>query len=408
MRVSRSSQRDALAFRGARLFLGGQTLSFIGTFVQQFAQSWLVLQLTGDKRALPASVALQTLPLLLLGSWAGALADRFDNRRLLLITNSLNAILAFTLAAMVATERATVPVVFVFAAIGGVIGAFDRPASQAMLSELAPHSAVAGLVSLNAMIFPIARLVGPPVASALIGSSSIAMCFFVNAASFVVAAISLLFIKSGDLHPRTKTPRAPGQIKAGFQYAKRDPIVGPGLITMFVVGFAGFNFTMVMPMMAKFTFDASDATLSVVLMLSAVGSLLGGVFSGRLGVPNLRTAGLAAVAFGVTLSAFGLAPNIGTWFGLSFVVGCTATLFTTLVVAILQTSSRPDMIGRVMALYGIAFLGTTPLGAIAVALLSSAVSTRAPFAVGGVVVAGAGAWLLGQTKRSAAVVAIRH
>ena len=173
---------------------------------------------------------------------------------------------------------------------------------------------------------------------------------------------------------------------AGLRYARHDAVVGPVLLAMFVVGFAGFNFPMVMPLMAKFVYHVNEKKLSVPISFSAAGSLLSGILAARLTKPSMKMLGVSSLIFGVVLGIYGAAPTYYWWVVVAFPVGYTAALYTTMVVQVLQKSSRPEMVGRVMALYGIAFFGTTPIGAVFVALLSDHVSVRAPFIIGGVIV----------------------
>ena len=173
---------------------------------------------------------------------------------------------------------------------------------------------------------------------------------------------------------------------AGLRYARRDPVVGPVLLSMFFVGLAGFNFPIVMPLMAKYTFHVSQARLSVPMACSAIGSLLGGAMVAGIKKPTIRMLGLGAATFGVVLAAYGGAPTYALWVAVAFPIGFITALYTTTVTQLLQQASRPEMLGRVMALYGIAFLGTTPIGAVLVAVLASNFTARAPFLVGGAMV----------------------
>lgn len=384
--MSSTSRFAALQGFNLRVFVVGSTLSYVGSFVQMFAQSWLVLSITGDRASLPYSIGLSTLPLLLFGTWGGSVVDRLDNRRLMMFTTTANATLALVLAVLVQRGQISVGAVYIVATVSGFVSVFERPAMQAVLSELAPPEHITSAVALNAMVFPIARLLGPPLASLVIAASSIAACFYVNAASYLFFFAALLLLRRRDMIARVARCPRKGMVTAGLRYARHNPVVGPVLLGMFFVGLAGFNFTTVMPLMAKYTFHVSEGRLSVPLSLSAVGSIAAGIAVAGLKRPTIRWLGVCAVSFGVLLAMYGGAPSYLGWVLVSLPVGFAATVYTTMVTQLLQKSSRPDMLGRVMALYGIAFLGTTPLGALCVALLSTSFSTRAPFLVGGTVV----------------------
>jgi MFS family permease len=363
-----------------------------------------VLTISGNRSALPITIGLQAVPLLLLGTWGGTVVDRFDNRRLLAATTVINAVAAAGLGAVVASGHATVGIVYVFSLLSGLLLVLERPALQAFLSELASPEEISSAVALNGMVQPLSRLVGPPLASLIITIGSVAACCFVNATSYLVFLGSLVALRRADMRPRALvTSHRRGLVREGLRYARRDPVVGPVLLAMLFVGTAGFNFQMVMPLMGQYTFHVSEARLSVPMVCSAVGSLLGGVVIAGLRRPTVRMLGAGAVLLGVALVAYGAAPSYWWWVAAAFPIGIVTAVYTTMVIQLLQQSSRPEMLGRVMALYGIAFLGTTPIGALFVAWLAGNVSARAPFVVGGVIVLATGTAVLALARRRAAV-----
>ena len=382
-----------------RVYLLGSSLSYIGTFTQAFAQWWLVLTISGNRTALPITIGLQAAPLLLLGTWGGTVVDRFDNRRLLVVTTLVNVVAAVGLGLLVASGQATVATVYLFSLASGILLVFERPALQAILSELAKPDEIPSAVGLNAMVQPLSRLVGPPLASLIIAVSSIQACCYVNGVSYVVFLASLVALRRGEMLPRKQPGSRKGMVMAGWRYARQDPVVGPVLLAMFFVGLAGFNFPTVMPLMAKYTFHVSAARLSVPMACSAIGSLIGGAVVAGMRTPTLRMLGVGAAAFGVTLAAYGGAPTYVLWVVVAFPIGFITAVYTTMVLQLLQQSSRPEMLGRVMALYGMAFLGTTPFGAILVAWLASSFGARAPFLAGGAVVLLTGAATLLRAAR---------
>lgn len=377
-----------------RVYIAGSSLSYVGLYVQSFAQWWLVLSITGNRSALPFTIGLQTVPLLLFGTWGGSVIDRLDNRRLMTITSIVNMAAAIGLGVLVQTGHVQVLTVYGFALLMGFVSVLERPALQAIVSELAQPTEVPGAVALNAMVFPIARLLGPPIATLIIAISGIAACFYVNAGSYLFFLAALAMLRRDEMFPRRQTRQRKGMIVEGFRYVRHDPIVGPVLVAMFFIGLAGFNFPMVMPLMAKYTFHLNEARLSLPVSLSAVGALVAGVIAAGLQKPTVRLLAIGALLFGALLVAYGGAPNYLVWVVVSLPVGIAATMFTTVVVQVLQKASRPEMLGRVLALYNIAFLGTTPIGALFVAWLSTVFTPRAPFVAGGVVVALTGVAML--------------
>ena len=400
MRVKNSGLSSLRSFN-VRIYIAGSSLSYVGLYVQSFATWWLVLSITDSRAALPFTIGLQTVPLLLFGTWGGSIIDRFDNRRLMTLTSAVNMTAAIALGLLVQHGHVAVVTVYGFSLVAGFVSVFERPALQAMISELARPEELPSAVALNAMVFPIARLLGPPIATLIIAVSGLAVCFYVNAGSYFFFLAALTLLRRHEMFPRRQATSRKGMVAAGFRYVRGDPVVGPVLLAMFVVGLAGFNFQMVMPLMAKYTFHLSEGELALPVSLSAVGALAAGVVMAGLKKPTVRIVGIGGVLFGALLIAYGDAPNYVVWAAISFPIGVAATVFTTVVVQILQAASRPEMLGRVLALYNIAFLGTTPIGALFVAWLSTAFTPRAPFVAGGVVVAVTGAvMLLARARRS--------
>ncbi len=369
--------------------------------MQSFAQAWLVLTITGNQSSLPLSIALQTLPLLLFGTWGGSIVDRFDNRWLLVVSSSLNAVLSLTLGLLVLTDHARLDAIYVFALLTGFVTVVERPATQAFLSQIVPAHDVASAVGLNAMVFPFARLAGPALSSLVIALLGLSWCFFLNTVSFVVFVVALLRMRPDDLFERVRLSTRRGMVSDGLRYARHDEVIANTLVVMFFVGLAGFNFLAVVPMMAKYTFKLSEAGMALPLGLSAIGSLVAGAFAAGQRMPTIRLQAVVACAFGILLIGYGAAPTTLLWVIVAFPVGVAATLFQAFTSSILQQSTRPDMLGRVMALNSIAFLGTTPIGMLLVAWLSTVIGPRAPFVAGGIVVAltGAASESVNQARR---------
>jgi MFS family permease len=402
--AARPSPMQIMRVPNVRRYIVGQAVSYTGTFAQGFSQILLVLKLSNNPRTVPIMVAIQMVPLLILGSWGGTVADRFDNRKLLLASNIVSALLAGSLGLLVQLERVNVVIVTVFAVLLGIVGVVDRPCSQAILSEVCPPDRITEAVGLNSMVPPFARLAGPALASLLGAFLGLAASFWFNGLSYLVLIVALLRLDRSALFERRKAARQKGLVKEGFLYARHDRIVGPALAVLFGVGLAGFNFTTALPLMSKFIYgldpasSADNGRFALVQAVSAVGSLIAGVLVAKFATPTLRVMAISAVVFGVSLVALGQAPNYWWWLVIAFPVGVLATWFTSLTTSILQTSSRPDMLGRVMALFSIGFMGTTPIGALMVAWLAEAFSARAPFTVGGIFTALSGLVLLAAQR----------
>jgi MFS family permease len=371
----------ALRVRNVKYYVIGQAISLVGSFVQGFAQTILILRLTRSPQIFTATIILQTLPLLVLGPWGGLIADRLDNRKILMLTSTLSLTTAGALAWLVHSGGVSIGRVQVLALLFGFVNAFERPAAQAILSELAGPNDMANAVALNAMTFPIARLLGPVIAGILVETVELAWCFAVNAISYVAVIVALILLRVSEFYPRRKTERAKGQLRDAVHYVRQSPSVRTPLLAMFVVGTLAFNFTTVMPLMNRFTFGNNPRWLTAALSMSAVGSLIGGAVLAGKRESNERTLAIVSVAFGIALLGLALAPTVWIWVVVGVPVGFVATWFTTAVTTLLQRNSAPSMLGRVTALFGIAFLGTTPIGATLVGYLTEHVSARAPFVV---------------------------
>lgn len=383
----------ALRVRNLKYYVVGQSLSMVGSFVQGFAQTILILRLSPSPQVFTAIIIFQTVPLLILGPWGGVVADRIDNRLILILTSGLSLTTAGVLAWLVHSGGANIGRMQMLALLFGVVSAIERPAAQAILSELAGPNDMANAVALNAMIPPIARLLGPVIAGILVETVELAWCFAINALSYVAVIVALAFLRSAEFYPRRKAERAKGQLRDGLQYAWRTPPVRTPLLAMVVVGTLAFNFTTVMPLMNRFSFGNNPRWLTAALSASAVGSLVGGAVLAGKRESSQRTLALATIAFALTLLVLALAPVVWVWVLVGIPVGIAATWFTTAVTTLLQRNASPPMLGRVMALFGIAFMGTTPIGATLVGYLTQHVDARAPF-----VLAGIGTFLCGLVQ----------
>ena len=384
----------AMRVRNVKYYVIGQSLSMVGSFVQGFAQTILILRLSPSPQVFTAIIILQSVPLLLFGSWGGLIADRIDNRLILILTSGLSLTTAGVLAWLVHIGGASIGRMQVLALLFGVVSTFERPAAQAILSELAGPNDMANAVALNAMIPPIARLLGPVIAGILVETVELAWCFAINAVSYLAVIVAVCMLRSAEFYPRRKTERAKGQLRDGLRYAWQTPSVRTPLIAMLVVGTLAFNFTTVMPLMNRFSFGNSSRWLTTALSASAIGSLIGGAVLAGKRESSQRTLALAAVAFGVSLLALALAPVVWVWVLVGIPVGIAATWFTTAVTTLLQRNSSPPMLGRVMALFGIAFMGTTPIGATLVGYLTEHVDARAPFILASIATTACGLLLL--------------
>ncbi|WP_251008950.1 MFS transporter [Curtobacterium sp. ISL-83] len=374
----------SLSGRNYRIWFSGALVSNVGTWMQRTAQDWIVLtQLTHNNAiAVGITMALQFGPQLLLLPVTGLVADRFDRRTMLMITQGLMGTLGLALGIMVLTNTATLWSLYGFALALGVVAAFDTPTRQAFVSDVVHGENVANAVALNSASFNAARLIGPAVAGVLIAAIGSGWVFVINAGSFLAVLIALRFVDPSQLAERIHPKRGKGQIVAGFQYVRTRPDIIVVLCMIFVVGTFGVNFPIFTSTMARVEFHKGAGEFGLLNSVMAVGSVLGALLSARRDKPRMRTFVIAAAGFGVACTAAALAPSYWSFAIVLMFVGLASLTFMTTANALVQTTTEPVMRGRVMALYMAVFAGGTPIGAPIVGAIADAYGPRWAIAVG--------------------------
>ena len=375
----RSSFR-ALRSRPFRLYFGGQVVSASGSFLQQTAIGWLVLELTGSPSDLGLVLAASGIPSLLFGPWGGAVADRVDLRKLLLGTQTLYCLLAALLWVLALTGEASVAALVAVGVASGVVQIADSPARQALVSRLVPPDDLASAVSLNGVVVNSARVVGPALAGVLIVTVGTTVCFGLNALSYL-AVIAALFV----IRPRKAGgPAPPGRrgVKEGLRYAAGRQQLWLPLVMMSVVGLLAFNFAVVLPVFAKETFHGTGGTYGLLTTMLSVGAIAGSLAVGLIHHPRRPYLVFAALGFGITSAATAVAPNVAVACVALVVTGATAFCFVTLCSTTLQLHSSSAYRGRIMALWVFVYLGTTPIGSIVTGWIIAASGPRAALLVG--------------------------
>ncbi len=379
-----SAMFDSLSVRNYRLWFGGALVSNTGAWMQRIAQDWLVLtQLTDeDATAVGVTMALNFAPQLLLVPITGLVADRFDRRTVLFITQISMAMLGLGLGILTLAGVVQLWMVFCFALGLGLASAFDAPVRQAFVSELVPAGKLGNAVALNASAFNAARLVGPAVAGLLVAAVGSGWVFVINAASFAGVLIALALLRSADFVTFTRPPRGRA-VRDGIRYVRGRPDIVLVLVMVFLIGTFGFNFSVFLATMARIEFDLGPDVFGVLSSVLAIGSMTGALLSARRERPRLRTIALAAAGFGLGLIACAFAPNIWVFGAILVLVGYAALTMMTTANAYVQTTTRPALRGRVMALYLAIFLGGTPVGAPIIGWLTDVLGPRWAMGVGG-------------------------
>lgn len=346
-----------------RRFLPGQVLSLTGTWMQTVAQAWLVLELTGSGTTLGLVVALERLPILLLAPYGGLVADRVDKRRLLMCVQSAMSGLALTLGALTVAGVVQLWHVGLLALLLGVSNAFENPARQAFVLDMVGAENVRNAVSLNSVIAAAARIVGPAVAGILIAVTGTGVCFLVNAATFTAVIYALASMDVGTLRSAVPQARAPRQLTEGLRYVAANPSLAVPVTMMAVIGMLTYVFQVVLPVVARQVFHGDATVYGAMTAAMGAGALVGGlVTAGRGGRTGLRPMCGYASAFGVAILAAAAAPSLPLMVIALTLVGAASVGFMAIANSTLQLASSPAMRGRVMALFAMAFLGTTPVG----------------------------------------------
>jgi MFS family permease len=394
----------ALTSRSYRIYLGGQSLANTGTWMQSIAQDWLVYALTHSSTSVGVTMALQFLPILVLGVHTGGLADRLPKRRILLTTQALNAAATTVLAVITIAGAVRAADVYAFALLSGLIFAFDAPARQAFVAEVAPPGQLRAAIALNAAVFQATRLIGPAIAALLIANVGTGWVFAVNAACYAGPAAGLLRLRPSDLNPAPAASHEPGTLRATARYLRRRPEV---LWTIFLVGMFGtfgLNFPIVLTAMAKSTFGGNASTYGLFNIALAVGSAAGALFAGAAARPGPRAIVAWAAVFGVMQVAAALAPDLAVFLVLLGTMGLTNLAFQAMANASVQVAVDARLRGRVMGLYMLAFIGGTPVGAPLIGVLTSHFGARAGMTVCGVIPVLAAAVVAAARTRSAGAV----
>lgn len=382
-RTFRARTFAALRVRNFRLYFIGQLISISGTWMQSVAQGWLVLQITGSSVDLGVAVALQFLPTLLVGSYGGLLADRFEKRRILYFTQSGAGLLALALGLLVSSGHVTLSEVYAIALGLGVVNLFDTPARQAFVQQMVGRDLIANAVSLNSVLMNAGRLVGPGVATALIATLGTAACFYANAGSFLAVLIALWMMQSSEFIPMRTVAREKGQLRLGLRYAFETPVLRNVLVIVTVLGTFAYNFTVTLPLLARVTFHEHTATQYGILMgAMGLGAVVGGLTVAYRSRPTMELLALLALGFGVSMNLTALAPSIHLAQLALVPTGAFSIAMMSTANALLQLNSKEHMRGRVMSLYSIAFLGTTPIGAPLMGVIASASNPRVAISVG--------------------------
>jgi len=386
---------SSLSNHNYRKYFLGQTTSLVGTWMQMTAQSWLVFTLTHSATDIGLVVALQTLPVLLLGPYGGVVADRVDKRKLMIVLQTAMGVQAGILAVLALAHMVTYLDVCILAIVLGLNNAFENPSRQSFVLEMVGPKDLRNAVSLNSTMNNVARAVGPAIAGIIIASFGEGWCFALNAVSFVAVVFSLMIMDKSTLSPSVPTERAKGQLREGFRYIAATPKLLYPLIMMALVGMLAYEFQVTLPVVAGRIFHGSSEVYGVMMASMGVGAVIGGLWSASKGRTGTRAMIRAALFFGAFITFAAISPMIGIEFFALALVGFASVSFLSMTNSTLQLETDPQMRGRVMALWAVAFMGTTPIGGPLIGWIISETNARVGLGVGAAscFVAAAMGWL---------------
>lgn len=375
---------SSMRHRNYRLFFFGQLVSVMGTWMQTVAQSFLVLDLTHSGTDLGLVTAVRFLPILFFGPAGGLFADRRDKRRILYVTQALSGLLAAIFAVLTGTHVIQMWLVYVLALSLGLVNVFDNPARQSFISEMVPPEDLPNAVTLNSVSMNLARVFGAAVGGVLAAVLGLALCFACNAISFVAVIASLAAMNGALLYPARPVRRSPGQIRQGLRYVRETPELLIPLLMIALVGTLAWEFQVTLPLMASKVFGGGAGSYGVMASVMGAGAVVGGLISAARSRPRARSLSLAAIGWGIAITAAAVAPTLPLELAALVFVGYGSITFNSYAKTTLQLAADPTMRGRVMALWFLAWQGSTPIGGPLVGWIAQEAGARWSLVIGGV------------------------
>jgi MFS family permease len=365
----------SLRIRNYRLYWFGQLVSLVGSWMQDVVLGWLVLSLTEQPVALGLTMAIRFMPALLFSLHGGVFADRLRKRRTMIYCEAGQLVVALALATLTSAGLITVGVIYVLAAVRGMMEAVEGPIRQTFIPEMVGEEELLNAIALGSTQFNAARIIGPAVGALALAAFGYAVVFYINAASFLAVILALLAMRVSELNlvPRLPRERVRDQLKEGLRFAISTPDVVLILIVMGAIGAFGYNFMTLTPLLTKYVLDAGEVTLGWLNTTMGVGALVSGLVVAYRSRPTQRLLMVSAAIFVVLLAVSGVSPWMPLTTVLMFGMGWTGTLFMTTANTRLQLTVPGHMRGRVMGIYALLFVGTTPIGAYVMGQLAQSI-----------------------------------
>lgn len=388
----------SLRHRNARIYFVGLLLSNIGTWIQFTATSMFLYELEGNATALGINAALQFLPMLILGAWSGAVADRHNRLRITKITQVLQALQALVLGACVLAGVRSVVLVFVLTAFLGVVGAIDNPARRGLITELVPTSDLSNGMSLNTATMTGSRIFGPTIAAALIGPLGVGWLFIINCISYAAMLGGLFAVRQREMYPVTVAPAGGTPVRDGLRFVRNHQKLRSLFVVFTLVSTFAFNYGVSLPKLADLRWDMPNA-FGWVIGTTSVGSLIGALLTARLAHATYRWVAWNVLVLAVSNIGMAFSPNVWVAFVWAIPLGLGGAAMMAGITSLTQQESPPEMRGRMLALTAVAFLGSTPVGGPVTGLIADTVSAEWSLAYGGSIALVCGVWMLWWTAK---------
>jgi len=377
--------RSLRRHRNYRIFFTGQLVSLAGTWMQNVALAWLVIELSGSPLAIGALAFWRFVPFTIFGLVAGVVADRIESRKLVMATQAAAMVVSIALAVVTLTDTATLPLVYVLAALGGIALAFDAPGRQSLTFQMVGPRELPNAVALNSGLFNGSRVIGPAIAGLVIAAVGTGICFVLNAVSFLAVLSALAIVRAEELYPVAKDRSATivGGLRRAASFAWNDPQLRLILSVVTVVSTVGFNFHVLVPLLAADTLHVGPEGFGLLSATFGLGALVGALATASLRQASWRMFSIGTASFGVLVLLLAPVQNAYLAGFVLFGIGISFTLFTANANSLVQLTAPDHLRGRLIGLYLFAFLGLAPIGGLFAGWLADVGGTSLAFAVAG-------------------------
>jgi len=375
----------SLRNRNFRLFFIGQLISNTGNWLTNVALILLVLKITGSGFDVGILTACQFGPIFFLSPWAGAIADRLDKRRLLLTTQSLEMLQSVGLAVFAFMPHPPLVALYILAAIGGILLAFDNPFRRSFVSEMVPASDIPNAVVLYSTIVNLARIFGPALAGLLVITVGYGWAFALDAASYIAVLIAILMMRTAELHRQPPRPKTKGEIREGFQYIMSKPVLWISFVMLMFIGTLANNFNVTLPLFVTRSLHGNEEIFTILYSVYSFGAVVCALIIAHRRLVGIRHIIIGACALGLAMILVSFVSDVPRGMIVAFLLGMASILYMNPTTALTQVESRREMHGRVISLQSVLMIGTTLIGGPFSGWLADDFGSRSPFVFGGVV-----------------------